>query len=419
MEDRVAHFAREELVSVQVEVTGAALDPVLVPSLFAPVLAARTVGALHESLLASLRTLAHLDSFKRCTVTVLPGAKSQSAEVEFALRPVQWWRLILSSIADREGGSVCFGSVFRSLRKRADTTKTVVRFRPNTRTWGFSLVHTDPMFKPRRWTSALEARCSNTLIDYNHLSHEWAQALTISKYDKSVEFRLSRDSRVNYPMIDRCSEALLASSLLSSEKYALGVAVRADTRNRTLRPTSGHLLEAKSEFATVQGTTLNSGKATAQVLLPLHYKGVVAELCGTWQWAVACSQGKRWINDRLVGGFAKGFRAFGDRVQPAKTGHFAVGDHLGTNHILSLEGKLHFHDFPLLRHLGFSPFLYANVLSPAESARSLLSRGSVRGSCGFGVDWATAYGRLEFAYAAKVVSRCGDVPARFQVLFYD
>lgn len=83
-----------------------------------------------------------------------------------------------------------------------------------------------------------------------------------------------------------------------------------------------------------------------------------------------------------------------------------------------MEAKLHFYQTPYLTYAGMTPFVYASLytVNPASLASAQLIQ-ATRGAVGFGLGWNTIFGRVEFAYASKVWSKPGDVPAEFSVLF--
>jgi len=202
-----------------------------------------------------------------------------------------------------------------------------------------------------------------------------------------------------------CSLPMASQALLTSEKYYFSYTFRSDTRNSSLYPSSGALLECRGELSTVNSCIQSTADISGKAYLRLA-KDAVLEMSAGWQGIKALNKGNCHINDRARGSFVKGFRAYGERTAPG------LGDDLGVSSLLNLEAKLSFYNSPLLNLFSLTPFLYANLFA----TNSNIGTPQLRGSCGLGLEWITHFGHVELSYAARVVSKPGDLPAQVQIL---
>ena len=417
-----AEFKRQEghvLTQVDVQTSDAKLDADLTQDLLKPVRTAKTVGDLHKGIVDAMKALSDLKAFRHCAVTVNPGTLPDTALVSFDFRWLHWWSSSLHLSRTTEGGRLSPSLSFLNLRGRADQTKASLDFKPNTRTWGLRVDHRSPAFIPGKWALGLNYHVRSRLLDLGVKVREKGQYVELVDHDGVTKVRLGRDVRVNYPLIDRAALRTLQSGILTSEHYYFSHEVTSSSLNDRVTPTSGGLLQATNVLTFGHSQVHHTLSLLAQRFLSLH-KGLSLELTAAWRWILPWEFSTVHYNDYLRAEFLKGFRAAGERSPPAAgtEAWYGPGDNLGTTNLAYLESKLHFYEAPFLSRLGLSPFLYANLigvgLDPKTPAKS-----SFRGSCGLGLDWRTRLGRVEFTYSAKVVSRPGDLPAFFQVLYYD
>jgi hypothetical protein len=99
--ERLTLHNSSPLVAVEVKVTGAQVDSELLRELLAPVTKARDVDKLHRGILTSLKSLSLLETYKRCSVTVHPGDRENTALVDFQLRFYRWWSLMTALTTNR------------------------------------------------------------------------------------------------------------------------------------------------------------------------------------------------------------------------------------------------------------------------------------------------------------------------------
>ena len=413
-------FQRHEghfLTQVDVQTRNSSLNDSVLTQLLSPVSAARSVGELHKCILASVESLNRMKIYKRVAAKVLPGNRIDTALIEYDFQCLKWWGLGLRMGISREGGCVQPSLLLRNLRNIADKTSATIEFKPNTKTWGVHFDHVSPAILPTSWALALNYHIKQKQIDLNLHVLEKGETVTFTSHDGSNAVTIGRDVRTNSPYIDRASMPLLQSGILTSEKYYIAHEWRTSSLDE--EETKGHYLRIRNELALGGHTRAHTLDLTCSQFVPLH-SNLVLELSGWWRWVPSWAFTKVHYNDRLRTTYIKGFRSIGERSPPADSSlqaHFnAPGDSIGTTNAVTVEAKLHFRKTPVLHYLSLSPFLYGNLVGSGLDMDRV--KQGVRGSLGMGVDWKTRLGRVEVTYAAKVVTREGDLPAELQVLYY-
>lgn len=405
--------AEHFLTKVELRTEASSLDGPLLAALLSPVSASRSVKELHQRILTSVQTLHRLQVFQGVAVQILPGSQVDTALVQYDFQCLRWWSLGLQMGISREGGRLFPSLLLRNIRGIADQTTGNVEFKPNTKTWGLSFDHASPAVLPNSWGVKFNYHIRQKQLDLNLHVLERGEAVTISSHDGSQAVTLGRDVRTNQPCIDRASMDMLQKAILTSEKYY--VAHEWQSSSQDLEETQGYSVRLRNELAFGPSTRAHTVDLTCTQLLPLH-KDLVLQVTGWWRWMPSWNFTTVHYNDRLRTTFLKGFRSIGERNPPAdrtlSPRFYAPGDSVGSTNVTTAEAKLHFRKTPALHHLGLSPFLYGNAVAVG------LGSAGLRGSLGLGVDWQTRLGRVEMAYTAKVVTRAGDLPAEFQVLYY-
>jgi outer membrane protein assembly factor BamA len=414
-----AKFERHEghfLTKVEVQTQGSCLDAQLLTELLSPVSAARSVREMHQRIVDSVKTLNGLKMFDQVGVKILPGSQLDTARVQYDFQGLRRWTFDLHMSRSREGGRLFPSLILRNIRGVADRTTANLEFKPNTKTWGLSLNHSSPAILPNSWSVALNYHIRQKQMDVNLHVLETGEAVTITSHSGSHAVILGRDVRTNHPYIDRASWDNLQKAILTSEKYYVAHEWRASALDE--EETDGYSLRLRNEVAFGPSTRAHTVALTCSQFLPLH-KSLVLELTGWWRWMPNWNFVTVHYSDRLRATYIKGFRSIGARNPPANkslsTHSYAPGDSVGSTNVTTAEAKLHFRKTPLLEKFGLSPFLYGNVVGVGLEAGQV--RAGLRGSVGLGVDWKTRLGRVEMTYAAKVVTREGDLPAELQVLY--
>jgi len=409
-------FQRHEghfLTKVEVRTEASHLDGPLLAELLSPVSASRSVKELHQCIIASVQTLHSLQVFRRVDVQILPGSQVDTALVQYDFQCLRWWSLGLHMDNSREGGRLFPSLLLRNIRGIADRTTSNLEFKPNTKTLGLSFNHASPAVLPTSWGLNFNYHIRQKQIDLNLHVLEKGEAVTVTSHDGRHAVTLGRDVRTNQPCIDRASMDMLQKAILTSEKYYVAHEWRKSSLDE--EETQGHSVRVRNELAFGPATRAHTVDLTCTQLLPLH-NNLVLQLSGWWRWMPSWNFTTVHYNDRLRATFLKGFRSIGDRNPPADSKlnprFYAPGDSVGSTNVTTAEAKLHFRKTPGMHNLGLSPFLYGNAVAVG------LGTAGLRGSLGLGVDWQTRLGRVEVTYAAKVVTRAGDLPAEFQVLYY-
>mmetsp|Transcript_77 Transcript_77/g.102 ORF Transcript_77/g.102 Transcript_77/m.102 type:complete len:423 (-) Transcript_77:34-1302(-) len=383
-------------------------------------IASKTVLQLHNRMIDAIQVLDSMESFQACKVIVKPGDIPDSALVEFDLTDLNWWGFGLGLVGNREGGKAVFSTLFRNIRQKCDLTRLSWSFKPQTLTQGIELVHRDQFFKDN-FKAQYYYRQGAREIDQNLNERAYGAGFILSSRDGSNFFELSRTLRTNdLDMLSANAETIKAH-LPVSIKTSLRHMYKGTMSSQTDAYKQDTFYLIANEVA-LEDVSFHKVEFSLDSQLYMKNSNIMVQATGKLG-LVAQLLGSRTVlaNDLFTTRYVKGFRSLGDRLPSEVNGRYGVcGDSPGSDVISSAEIKVHFNTVSWLSSYGFLPFLYANSFIPA-SFRHLGSLEALtkqhRFSLGFGLGWNTPIGRIEASYSAYVLSRAGDIPSSFQVLF--
>jgi len=418
-------YATEPLSKVELEFSSTKVSHSVLSQYLKLLCKSRTVEELHNNIADSAVFLNALDTFSSCFVEVLPGSIPDSAKVSFDLQDSKRWGVGFGTNSNSEGGSFSMSASLKNLRGKADLSITEVEYSPRSKTFGYSINHYDRMFVPLKWESLYTFQNSHKKLTQNVAENLWGGSLAFVSSDGVNSIKLGSFSRTNKIAVEHASLELLKEIFPVSTKNFVSYKYTYDTVEDEEEPRAGHTLEILNELAFSKDTQFHRLEVAGRKFYSLTENLVLKGSCNLGvivPWAFTSSH----INDRYIGKYKKGFSSYGGRAPPADQnlrGKFQPeGDDLGKMSELNFEGKLQFYNTPLLSAIGVVPFIYGNLLCAephkCSSPKSYL-KDYGRGSIGFGLDWKTSLGTVEFSYSAKTFKKPQDVSAEFQVIFSD
>lgn len=418
MEEVKAH-ASNPIYAVDLKISNTCVQHKYIEAFVKHLLQVRTVEDLHQGLVRAMQGFHTLGVFRSSNIAIMPGPFEDTASVEIALVDSPSWDTRLAFSDDFEGGSTEFTWFLRNLRKKADLTSLRLQYRHNTGSKGYAIDHIDQMFRPGKLLANWSFMKTTRELDQNVLEHISGAEFGIQSFDHSHKLDFGRHVRQNLIAVQYASLALLEELPVSSKNF-VAYSYNASSIDNEDEPTQGYSFQLRNEFALGE-TIFHKCELKASYFRSL-IDYITLETSVNAGWILPWSFTKVHTNDRFRCRYIKGFTSAGERVaspEPKLAGKFQVpGDDLGSNGYACMETKLHLYETPFLVYAGITPFLYANLIlvNPTlQSAEQL--RATMRGSVGFGATWNLLFGKVEFAYASKVWSKPGDVPAEFSVRY--
>jgi len=134
-------------------------------------------------------------------------------------------------MSDNEGGKTTFSCIMRNLRKKCDSTKANIDYKPNTRTYGFEITHHDPFFMMDRLETVLSMYTGSEEIDQNIIEHSAGTSYTFSDKAGKHKLSLGHVRRSNEIFAEKASEKLINEEITVSGKNFASYTYTKDTRD--------------------------------------------------------------------------------------------------------------------------------------------------------------------------------------------
>jgi outer membrane protein assembly factor BamA len=423
MDEALDEIRYDPLESIDYEFLGTSTDRKLLNLYARNLKKARSIGELHTKILKVVHRLKSLEAFKTCDITVSPGAKIDSALVSFSLKDEKWWNMSLGLTANNEGGKTEASASFRNLRRKADRTLFKMEYKPNTKTYGYQLVHNDKFFVLGKWEAIYSFKHGTEELDVNLRENNYAGVFACSPIGGKHKLEIGRTVRTNSIRVENSSLKLINQGLPVNAKNFIAYTLNRDTRDNPQFAQSGSNATITNEFA--YGADNKFHKIDLKYS---KYFGLTPSI--VLQTSLSFGMFFPWkftkvsINDKYRNRYVKGFNTLGTRKisdNPlVASGYLIPGDNLGKLSNLILESKIHFNNTPGIENSGLVPFVYGSLICEDPGKFSSLKsyfRDYIRASAGFGIGWNGSFGRIEFIYNTKVLSKPGDITSEFQIHF--
>lgn len=410
------------LSSVEIEISNTKIRKDLLIQIISKVSNSKSVLTLQENLLSSLHSLESLDSFKSCEVKVLPGKSANSALIHYNLQDNKTWTCSAGADANNEGGRTYISGCFRNIREKADLTDLKIEYKPNTRTYGFELLHIDKLFRPGKWENYYSFKQGTEEIDTNFKQNAYSGSIGFRTLKNQLRSEFGRVVRTNKINTDLASLTLINEALpVTAKNFWLS-----EYKTSTIpshRPTSGFSLQASNEFAYGKDNIFQKLDLKISKYFGLS-NSIALQTSVNFGAFVPWQFSKVSLNDRYRIKYIKGFNSLGSRKLPADPvatcKYDVLGDDLGQESKLIVENKIHFYDAPVLEGTGLVPFVFGNLVCEAPGKVSSFRnywREYVRGAVGVGIGFNLGVARLEVVYNSKVWKKKFDSEAGFQIVF--
>jgi hypothetical protein len=409
------------LNSVDIEISSTKIRQDLLHQIVSKVKNSKSVLSLQENLFFSLQSLESLNSFKSCEIKVLPGKTRDTALVSYNLQDNKAWSFSAGADANNEGGRTFISGCFRNVREKADLTDLKVEYKPNTKTYGFEVIHVDKLFKPGKWENYFSFKQGTEEIDNNFKQNAYSGSIGFRTLNGKFRTELGRTVRTNKINSDLASVNLITEALPVNAKNFLLSEYKISNVSNLQR--EGYSFTASNEFAWGKDNIFQKVDFKFS-----RFFGLTNSIA--WQTSFNFGAFLPWsfskvsLNDRYRIKYIKGFHSVGSRKLPADpvmTCKYDVyGDDLGQLSKLLIENKVHFYDASVLEGTGLVPFVFGNLICEAPGKVSSFRnyfREYVRGAVGFGIGFNLGVARLEVVYNSKVWKKKLDCDTTFQIVF--
>lgn len=419
MEDPIKELGSHPLQQVRLAFHNTSVVSAVLAKNLSKLTAATTVAELHYRIGEAVEALSSLKTFRKCAVKVKPGDFPDSALVDFDLEDLRWWGLGLSLVGSSEGGRAAFTTLFRNIRQKCDLTRLSWAYKPHTSTTSFEVLHRDQLYSDN-WGAQYFYRQGSRELDQSLTEQTYGAGMNYQTKDQKHFWEISRVLRTNSIDLQAASAQTVKSHLPVTMKTSLKYIYKTMQSQETSWGSLGTLFQVANE-AGLEDVQFHKLELSMDSFLHLAGRGVSLQLSSMVGVLLPFFGAKHtFANDHFRTRHVKGFKSLGSRLPGDSQGSYGVsGDNLGSEIMAHSELKAYFNTIPWLASKGLLPFLYANFFLPANFNELSFDtlRSQHRMSFGYGLGWKTPIGRLEASFAALTLSRGGDVPASFQILF--